>query len=343
MFKLAKSIIPVPSCASAVLILVISYLVCPVIGVGTFNWEYIDNTHDTIDTFKIFTNADKSMFIPMSHTQPTHTSEAMQGAYYLDTLAEVSTPLLRNMPNRRSNIILTCKMINETVIMPGVSFSFNQTVGIRTETRGFKPAPSFMGGQVLDSVGGGICQVSSTLYYACLLSNLEIVSRSSHSMSADYTEKLGLDAAVSWGSIDYIFKNSTNSPIKIFAWVEDTRVYAKIVGTKMNDNTVEIESVTLSVTPYQTIYKDNLSLAPGQTKIVQEAHTGSVVETYRVVKDAGGNVINRKLEAKSIYYKSDEIIERNPQSIPENPPSASSSPPLASSDPTPLSSNPPPM
>ena len=249
------------------------------------------------------------------------TAETVQDVSYKDTLAHASTPLLNNMSNRIDNIVLACTMINETVLMPGDAFSFNQVVGNRTEARGFKPAPSFVDGRVENSMGGGICQVSSTLYYACLLSNLEIVSRTSHSMCPDYLEKPGLDAAISWGAIDYRFINNTNSPIKIFAWVEDKRVNVKIMGTKMDNNTVAIESRILSTTPPETIFRDNPGLAPGQTKVIQPSFTGYVAETYRVVMDENGVELSRRLEAKNTYQKLDKIIERGPQVKPDTPPS----------------------
>ena len=157
--------------------------------------------------------------------------------------------------------------------------------------------------------------MSSTLYHACLLSNLEIVSRTNHSMFADYIETPGLDAAVSWDLIDYKFKNNTENPIIIFAWVEDTVVFVEIAGTKMNGNTVSMESKIVSATPYRTIFKENHDLAPGQTSVIQDPHTGYVVETYRVIKDTMGNVVNRTLEALSIYNKTDEIIEHNPMGV----------------------------
>jgi len=233
----------------------------------------------------------------------------------MNTLIQASTPLLQNIPNRTANIILTCRMINETVLAPGEIFSFNQAVGVRTESRGFKPAPSFAEGHVEDTVGGGICQVSSTLYIACLLANLEIISRTNHSMITDYIKEPGLDAAVSWGSIDYTFRNSTGSPIIIFAWADAEAVYVKLDGVKTNDYSVRIESKILSVTPYDTVYRVNRALKPGQKKVIQEPHTGYAVKTYRVIHDAKGNLISRTLEATSIYNKTDEIIEYNPSSL----------------------------
>lgn len=241
-------------------------------------------------------------------------SISVSAADPVEVLSYVSTPLMNKMPNRTDNIILTCKMLNEAVLMPGSTFSFNQTVGNRVEDRGFKPAPTFVNGRVEESVGGGICQVSSTLYYACLKSNLEIVSRTSHSMSPDYLEKPGLDATVCWNAIDYQFKNDTNHPIKILTWVEDDKVHVKIMGTKTNHNTVVIESKIISTTPFQTIYRENPNLAPGQTKVVQVPFTGYVVETYRVITDENGNLISCKPVSKDTYKKLDQIIEQSPHS-----------------------------
>jgi len=258
-----------------------------------------------------YENLNNSKLISMAVAQAETVSEAALSFSFNDILAQASTPLLSNIPNRTHNIILSCKMINGVIIMPGAIFSFNQAVGIRTEDRGFKPAPTFINGQVAESAGGGICQLASTLYNACLLSNLEIVSRTNHSMFADYFEKPGFDAAVSWGTIDYSFKNNTNDPIKIYAWVEDTVLFVEITGTKMGDYTVDMESRIISITPYETIYRKNIDLPQGQTKIIQDPHTGYVVETYRVLKDASGNIVNRTLEARSIYNKTDEIIEHN--------------------------------
>ena len=277
----------------------------------------------SISTFAAPPNGTAKLIDVLRKTEGT--PELAQDAYYKDILAQASTLLMNKMPNRTDNIILTCKMINETVLMPSDMFSFNQVVGNRTEERGFKPAPTFMNGKVEDSVGGGICQVSSTLYYACLLSNLEIVSRSSHSMSPDYLEQPGFDATVCWKAIDYKFRNNTNNPIKLFAWVEDSKVNVKIMGTKMNNNTVSMESKILSTTPFQTIYRENPNLAPDETKVIQPSFTGYVVETYRVILDEMGEVISRVLEAKGTYKKMDKIIERSPQSDPTNTPDADKS------------------
>ena len=232
------------------------------------------------------------------------------GDEYNEILAQASTPLMNRSPNRLTNINLACGMVNETAVMPGDTFSFNQTVGDRTEARGFKKAFTFMDGGVGESVGGGICQVSSTLYCACLLADLDIVSRRGHSVFPDYAGNPGLDATVYWGEADYTFKNNTDYPIKVFAGSDGVFVYVRIMGTRMSDNVVVIESRILSTTPYETVYRNNPGLAPGQTKVIQDPHAGYVAETYRVILDECGGEISRTLEAKSVYKKLDKIIER---------------------------------
>jgi len=131
-------------------------------------------------------------------------------------------------------------------------------------------------------------------------------------MCPDYLEMPGLDATISWGAIDYRFKNNTGSPVKIFAWMEDEWVNVKILGTKTDSNTVVMESKILSTTPSETIFRDNHDLTPGETRVVQPSFTGYVVETYRVVMDENGQELSRKLEAKNTYQKLDKIIERGP-------------------------------
>ena len=237
-----------------------------------------------------------------------------QVADFNDVLSQISTPLMNNLEGRTNNIVIACKKINGTILKPGEQFSFNKAVGNRTAKRGYKKAPAFMNGQIIQSIGGGVCQPSSTLYHACLLANLEIVSRTNHSMSPDYLEQLGCDATVDWGvGIDYKFKNNTKHPIKILTWLENKRVHVKIMGTKTNSNTTEIESKVLYTNPAKIIYKDNPKLKPGKTNVIRPAFNGYVIQTYRVIKDENGKVISRKSEEKSEYKRLDGITERNKQ------------------------------
>jgi len=217
---------------------------------------------------------------------------------------------MNKLEGRTNNIKLTCEMINGLVLEPNAVFSFNKIVGNRTAKRGFKPAPAFVNGQVVDSIGGGICQLSSTLYYASLLANLEIVSRTQHSFCPDYLEQAGLDATVDWDEgIDFKFKNNIKYPIKILTWLKDSKVHVKLLGKKTNNNTVVMETKTLSKTPAKTVIRNNPKLAAGEKKVIQPTFDASTVETYRIVKDEKGKIISRTFEAKSQYKRLDGIIE----------------------------------
>lgn len=120
-----------------------------------------------------------------------------------------------NNPNRTTNLKLASEAINGTIVYPGETFSFNETVGRRTAQKGYKPATIFTGGNgTAQSIGGGICQVASTMFNAVLYANLGIVERHQHSQRVSYCP-LGRDAAIFWGSEDFKFKNTTNYPIKI--------------------------------------------------------------------------------------------------------------------------------
>ncbi|MCL2050620.1 MAG: VanW family protein [Lachnospiraceae bacterium] len=240
---------------------------------------------------------------------PAALAEEVNEDFYHDVLSHAKTPLLNTIESRMENINLTCGIINETIVLPNAIFSFNEVVGNRTEERGFKLAPTFMDGKIADSLGGGICQVSSTLYYACLLADLEIVERRSHSMLPDYVSLPGYDATVFWDSIDYKFKNNGGFPLKLLTWVEDTEVQVKILGTKQNNHTVSIESEIISEVPAGTIYIDNPNLADGQVNILQPSFTGYTVNTYRKIVNEQGELISLTFEAKSTYNKLDGIVE----------------------------------
>lgn len=129
-----------------------------------------------------------------------------------------------NNANRTNNIKIASAAINGTVIMPGETFSFNQVVGRRTYEKGYKDAPVFVGGDKIENgVGGGICQVATTMFNTALYANVQITERSQHSMRVGYVP-LGRDAAISWGSQDFCWKNTTNFPIKINITVANGKI-----------------------------------------------------------------------------------------------------------------------
>ena len=161
------------------------------------------------------------------------TEEAIDATLFQDVLGSVSTNHT-NDSNRNTNLKLACRALNGKLVRPGETFSYNKTLGERTAEKGYKAAGAYAGNKTVQTIGGGICQVSSSLYYACLKADLEIVERTAHGFTVSYMP-LGMDATVSWGTLDFKFKNNTEYPIRIEAWVSGGQVHVKLIGTDTKD------------------------------------------------------------------------------------------------------------
>ena len=242
---------------------------------------------------------------------PKVTTEMLEEAMFRDVLGTYTTKVTGSSA-RIHNVYLAAQCINGKIYNPGEEFWYNATVGERTVARGFGAAPAYVGGQTVDSVGGGICQVSSTLYYATLLANLKIVLRYCHQFAPAYIT-WGCDATVSWGGPDYAFRNNTDYPIKIVTDWKDNNLTTTILGTKTDDTYVKIISNTLSSTPWeeQTVVNPDLPYG-SEPRVVQTPYTGYFVKTYRNVYDGEGNLISSTFEANSDYEKRDRIVEVPP-------------------------------
>ena len=214
-------------------------------------------------------------------TMPTVTKEDLQNTFKM--IAAFTTKTSSDS-NRNSNINLACQTINGTVLLPGEVFSFNGTVGQRTMARGYREAGAIAGGQLIDEVGGGICQVSSTLFNAVARANLEIVSRSPHAWPSTYVN-IGEDATVNWPNLDFKFKNNTDTPIFVIAYYKDRHCTAEIWGKTLGDNvTIDLTSkVTKNIiASLEVVYVYNPKLPIGTEKKTINRRDGSVVETYKV-------------------------------------------------------------
>ena len=193
--------------------------------------------------------------------------------------------------------------------MPGETFSYNQTVGERTIAEGYKEAGAYAGGRVVQDVGGGICQTSSTLYNAALLANLEIVDRSNHQFLTSYVDA-GRDATVAWGSIDFQFKNTRTYPIKIEATAKNGVCKMSIYGIKEEtEYEVVIQSEVLSYIPFTTKYENDETLDEGEEVVEQSGYRGCTSEAYRILKQ-NGEVVSKTLLSKDTYDPMTRIIKR---------------------------------
>lgn len=253
--------------------------------------------------------------VALSYKEPEITTQNLEENLFKDRLATYTTKV-GGTADRKSNVRLAAEKCNGVILLNGDVFSYNEVVGERTAANGFKPAAAYLNGETVQEYGGGICQVSSTLYAATLYANLEIVQRQNHTYASSYIG-LGLDATVSWGGPDFQFSNNRAYPIKIESSYYDGYMTVNIWGTKTDDTTVEIVSETLETIPYETEYKNDSSQYVGESTVVQSGEDGYKVQTYRQIYDGDGNLISNEKEAYSVYSKHNQIIYQGTKEKPK--------------------------
>ena len=241
---------------------------------------------------------------------PAVTAEELQDVLFRDVLGECRTHV-SGTSARINNVKLSAAACNGVVLNTGDVFSYNETTGQRTTAKGYQAAPAYVGGETVDEVGGGVCQTSSTIYYACLRANLEITERYAHRYVPAYID-WGMDATVSWGGPDYKFTNNTNYPIKIVATYSGGYLTVKILGTNVDGTYVKMTNEVLSKTPWETVYKDDPTLPAGTEKVTTTPYTGYKVKSYRNVYSADGKLISSTYEATSDYKVRNKVISKGP-------------------------------
>ncbi len=242
---------------------------------------------------------------------PEVTSEELQKLLFRDTLGSFSSSFATSTYARASNVILTANRINGKILMPGDVFSYDQTIGRRTAANGYKEAGIYIGNKVESGIGGGICQTSSTLYSAVLYSNLEIVSRTSHSLPVSYVP-LGQDATIAEGYIDFKFKNNTGYPIKIVATVNGRRITCSLLGVKDPNISVELVNTIVSTAEPKIERTENAEVPKGYKRILNKGAKGYTVASQRIVKESGKVIKTEKL-TRSVYRAAPIEEEVNPQ------------------------------
>lgn len=247
--------------------------------------------------------------IPLQSIPPAVTTNQIGTEAFPDLLSSFKTYYYESNVNRTTNLKLSASKINGTVLLPGEVFSYNQVVGKRTIEAGYKDAAIYSGGKVVDGLGGGICQISSTLYDAVVLANLEIVERSNHGFVTSYLDA-GWDATVVYGAIDFKFKNSRKYPIKIVASVSNGVAEFQIFGKKEEvEYEVDIETKVIASIPFKVRYVNDSTLAAGKTKVLQGGSNGCKVEAYKVLKQ-NGQEVSRTLLSRDTYNAMEKIIAR---------------------------------
>ena len=261
--------------------------------------------------------AGSQVIIQLEDLEPEVTKAALEEEMFGETLFAHSTVYVVNS-NRTNNLRLACEAINGLILNPDEVFSFNNVVGERTAAKGYLPATVYSGGQSLEELGGGVCQVASTLYYCTLHLDLEQVHREPHQFAVTYVP-LGMDATVYWGPIDYQFKNTLSNPVKILADVENGSVNITFLGIPDTDNYVEMSSVVLETYPWQELEEVDETLEPGTRELKTTPYTGYKVVTYKTIRDASGKELSKNQEAVSTYDKRDQVYLVGPEIEEEDP------------------------
>lgn len=260
----------------------------------------------------IISNQQDEYTIPLKITYPNVTTNQIGNEAFPDLLSQFSTSFTSSGYNRSNNIILSSAKLNGLVLMPGEEFSYNQAVGQRTRAAGFREAGAYSNGKVVQEVGGGICQVSSTLYNAVLYANLEIVERTNHYFNPGYV-KAGLDATVSWGGPDFRFRNNRNYPIRIVTDTSGKKLKVYIYGLKTDDDcTVVLDPRYISSVPYKTTYQNDASLATGETRVISSGSSGCKTATYKYVYDKNGTLISSECISRDTYSPHNKVVAVGP-------------------------------
>ena len=247
--------------------------------------------------------------IKLTITNPKVTLDKIGPEAFPDKLATFSTRYDVSDKGRTTNLELACNKINGTVVLSGDTFSYNKVVGARTAGAGYKNAKIYEAGKVVDGIGGGICQISSTLYNAVLNANLEIVERKNHQFVTSYVEP-GMDATVVYGLTDFKFKNTRQYPVRVVATAKNGIATVTIYGIKEDkEYTFKFDVKRVATIPSTTEYIDDSTLPAGTEKVEQKGTNGLKTETY-MTKLLNGKAISTTLVSKDTYNAMTRIIRR---------------------------------
>ncbi|MCC8024009.1 MAG: VanW family protein [Clostridium sp.] len=241
---------------------------------------------------------------------PPERTQAQAKAQY-KVIGTFTTKLTSNK-NRNKNVTLAAEAINGRVLQPGEEFSFNGATGNRTSEKGYQPAGAYRNGVLIEEPGGGVCQVSTTLYHSIIKAGFKTTERNAHSFSPSYVEK-GQDAMVSFDGYagpDLKFVNTSKTPVVLRALVQGLELKMSIVGLPVLEEGVEVSIRSEKVRDIEQpepVYEENPELPYGTEKVVEEGQKGSVWKSYRVVTKNGELVEETPLHNSSYKAKTRQV------------------------------------
>ncbi|GKU76779.1 VanW family protein [Paenibacillus sp. L3-i20] len=262
--------------------------------------------------------------LPIKLVQPDITLTKLKNEGIDRKIMSFSTSFTTSAEGRAHNISVTAQTLHDSYLKPGETFSYSKLIAKTEKNHTYKEAPVILNGRLVPGIGGGICQVSSTLYQAVLRSGLEIVERRNHSLPVAYLP-VGLDATYATDAIDFKFSNNTGKTLLIRTEVKDRHLTIKLFGTKPANEHYEIEAITLETILPKSQQIVNPQLPVGKSVVAETGKSGYIVETYRsLIRD--GVTVSRERVSKDTYKAQPTIIEVGPNSLKATPPPATQTP-----------------
>lgn len=222
-------------------------------------------------------------------------------------LGSYSTKVTGPVTGRHTNIRLATERTSDVLLMPGDTFSYNEHTGLRSAENGYQYAPVIVQGVLQEGLGGGVCQVSSTLFNATLYAGLEYTQLRNHSIPSGYVD-MGRDAVVSDTGLDFVFKNNLEHPVYIKNYMSGNTIICQVYGSSKDKQNISISTNTDKVeeTPVKKV--EDPSLPKGEEKVIDKGRNGYKVSTYRIYKDDNGNVLRKEKVLVSVYPKRQEVV-----------------------------------
>lgn len=280
-------------------------------------YPHVDGVDFDLEAAREMLKEDKEEYvIDLKITTPEITTNKIGSEAFPDLLSTFSTKYDASNTPRTTNLKLAMNKLNGVVVSPGETFSYNKTLGKRTAEAGYREAGGFAGGRVVQTLAGGICQISSTLYDAVVYANLEIVERHNHMFLAGYVGA-GKDATVVYGAYDFKFKNTRKYPIMLKTSIGSGVARIDVFGIKEDvEYEVEISSKILSYTPFKVVRENDSLLAPGKERVAQNGMNGCKSITYKILK-LNGKEVSRTVLSSDTYDPMNKIIKVGPSKTTE--------------------------
>lgn len=290
----------------------------------------------TMDEAKAILAESKDEYaIPLKITKAQKTVASLGSKAFPDLLGTFTTRYDAGNVGRTTNLAIACKKLNGQVIQPGEVFSYNKALGKRSVENGYKEAAVYVNGGVENGLGGGICQISSTLYNTVLFANLGIVERHQHSFTTSYVDP-GRDATVVYGALDFKFKNTRKYPVKLEAYIKSGVATVSIYGLKEDvEYNVKVVSTVTENIPCPVEKTEDATMAAGVEKVISKGTNGCKSIAYKYVYDKAGNLVSKtQLSADSYGTIAKKIKVGTKQVETSTTPSASTTPTTPSETPS---------